>query len=164
MIPYGLYIVGARERDVRDHASGLNAFVATWVTQTSFKPPMVVMSVKANARSHRMILESGVFTLNVLGTGQKALATKFFKDLQIEQKGADEGTMSGVPYRVEPKTGCPVLPELPGWVACEVEGALEQGRTAAPDHTPILARVVDAGFRGPAEALTEKETGWQYGG
>ncbi len=165
MVPYGLYVVGARDRDVRDHASGINAFIGSWVTQTSFKPPMLVVAIKGDARSNRMIRDSGVFTLSVLGTGQKPLAQSFFKDLAIEQKSAEEGTMSGVPYRIEPRTGCPIFPDAPAWVACEVVAALDPlAPDARPDHTPFLARVVEAGYRGPEKPLAREETGWVYAG
>ena len=163
MIPYGLYLVGARDPGASDPATALNAFVGSWVTQTSFKPPMLVVCVRADSRSNRWIRESGALTLNVLGSHQKELAQRFFKDVVVEPASATEGTMSGVPYRIEPKTGCPVFPDAVAWVACEVEAVLDGG-DVVPDHTPFLVRVVDAGYRGPDKPLTKEETGWVYAG
>lgn len=160
MVPYGLYLVGARERVVRDPAKDLNAFVGSWVTQTSFKPPMLACAVKKDARSNQLIRDAGVFTLSILGAGQKAIAQSFFKDLAIAPDGRARGTMSGTRYEIEPVTGCPVFPDLPGWVACEVASAVD----AENDHTLFVARVVAAGHAGPAKPLTHDETGWIYAG
>ena len=38
-IPHGLFICGVREGDE------INGFTASWVTQGSFEPPLVVMAV-----------------------------------------------------------------------------------------------------------------------
>ena len=42
-IPHGLFICGVREGDE------VNGFTASWVTQGSFEPPMVVMGVRADS-------------------------------------------------------------------------------------------------------------------
>src|SRR5687768_5052178 len=83
MVPYGLYLMGVRRRDVHDLSKDLNAFVASWVTQVSFKPPMLVVGVKRDAHSNEMVREARVFTLNVLGHDQKDLAQRFFKDQPV---------------------------------------------------------------------------------
>ena len=43
--------------DVRDASTDLNAFIASWVTQVSFKPPMIVVGVKRDAHSNAMVKE-----------------------------------------------------------------------------------------------------------
>jgi flavin reductase (DIM6/NTAB) family NADH-FMN oxidoreductase RutF len=155
MIPYGLYVVGVRSKEVKDPASDLNAFIASWVTQVSFKPPMVALAVRRKSRSREMIRDSGVFTLNLLGEGQKAMAETFFKDLQIDEK-----KMSGVGYRVG-QTGAPVFPGLPAYLECQVEAFHEDGG----DHDVVVGRVVGAGYRPEADGmLTHHDAGWHYGG
>ena len=42
-IPHGLFVCGVRDGDE------VNGFTASWVTQGSFEPPLVVMGVRATA-------------------------------------------------------------------------------------------------------------------
>ena len=72
-IPHGLFICGVREGDE------VNGFTASWVTQGSFEPPLVVMSVKSDGSSHAIIDRTKLFSLNVLRSDQKDLAAVFFK-------------------------------------------------------------------------------------
>ena len=44
-IPHGLFICAVREGDE------INGFTASWVTQGSFTPPLVVMAVRADGSS-----------------------------------------------------------------------------------------------------------------
>ena len=55
MIPYGLFVLGARQRR--------QATVATvnWLTQASFKPPLVVVGIKADSTAHALVKESKNF-------------------------------------------------------------------------------------------------------
>ena len=59
-IPHGLFICGVRE------GNDVNGFTASWVTQGSFDPPLVVMAVKADGSSHGIIQRTNRFSLNVL--------------------------------------------------------------------------------------------------
>jgi len=163
MIPYGLYIVGAREADASPealragdalHQEKLNAFLASWVSQCSFKPPLVMMGIKGDSRSHRMLLESGVVTLNLLGEGQKDVAAKFFKDIKWQ-----DGTANGVPYTVG-ANGCPHFPDMPATLEARIVHHWSGG-----DHTVFVAEVTDAVHRKEgAKPLTHADTGWHYGG
>ena len=72
-IPHGLFICGVAEGDE------VNGFTASWVTQGSFEPPLVVMGVRADSTSNGMIKRTRRFSLNVLAADQKNLAATFFK-------------------------------------------------------------------------------------
>lgn len=149
MVPYALYLLGARRGD-QSHA-----YVVSWVTQTSFKPPMLVVCMGRGSHGFELVKETGRFTLNVLDSTHKDLAKRFFKDIEHAP-----GSMSGVAYEPGPKTGCPVFPELPAHVECEVDHIVEREN----DHAVVLARVVDAVHRRDAKPLTTAETGWHYAG
>jgi len=156
MVPYGLYLMGVRRAKVANVASDINAFIASWVTQTSFDPPMLVACVKRDGHSIEMLRESKVFTLNILKSDQKELATTFFKTLDVT-----ETTMSGVAYERGSKTGCPTFPELAGHVECEVKHIYEGDN----DHAVVVAEIVDAIQRDTeAKAMTHADTGWHYAG
>lgn len=155
MVPYALYLMGVRRKDVKDPATDLNAFVCSWVTQVSFKPPMIVVGIKRDAHSNEMVKESGVFTLNVLGSDQKELTQKFFKDLQVTPT-----EMSGVPYTLGEKTGCAVFPDTPAHIECVVRHVYD----GENDHSVVVAEIVDAKHRRDAQPLTHAVTGWHYAG
>ncbi|GCE16505.1 flavin reductase family protein [Dictyobacter kobayashii] len=65
---YGLYIIMSKEDEV------VNAFTANWLTQVSFEPPLIAVSIENDAKSLSMIQHSQTFTINVLKTGQRELA------------------------------------------------------------------------------------------
>ena len=88
-IPHGLFICGVAEGDQ------VNGFTASWVTQGSFEPPLVVMAVRAEATSNGMIRRSGRFSLNVLRADQKDLAAVFFKPQE-----AVGGRFDAAPFRL----------------------------------------------------------------
>lgn len=155
MVPYGLYLMGVRRAQVKDIATDINAFVASWVTQVSFKPPMLAVGVKRESHSNEMVKESRVFTLNILGSDQKDFAQTFFKDLQVT-----EDKMGGAPYERGAKTGCPIFPDTPAHVECEVVEVYD----GENDHSVVVAKVVDAVHRRDAAPLTHAETGWHYAG
>ena len=48
-IPHGLFICGVSD------GNEINGFTASWVTQGSFEPPLVVMAVRAEGSSHQII-------------------------------------------------------------------------------------------------------------
>ena len=100
MIPYGLYVLTAQVPNGRIAAATVN-----WVTQVSFKPPLVVVGVKVGSGPHAVIKETGVFALNVLGKAQQAAAFAFFKPVTPEGN-----TIGGEPFR----TAVPALRFLSG--------------------------------------------------
>lgn len=154
MVPYALYLLGARRRDVKS-ADDLHAYVVSWVAQCSFKPPMITVAMGRESHALQLVKESRVFTLNVLGHEQKEFAKKFFKDLE-----RTDGHFAGHAYTLGSKTGCPVFPELPATLECDVADIIEREN----DHAIVLARVVDAVHRHDARPLTHAETGWVYAG
>mgnify|MGYP001579184818 CR=1 FL=1 len=147
-IPHGIYVVG-----VKDGAQ-TNAFTATWLTQVSFTPPLVALGVKKDGGSFHMIQQGGVFSVNLLGKGQKALAEHFVKPASVVGK-----KLQGVGHRPG-KTGAPVLDDAIAYFECEVrEIASEAG-----DHAVVIGEVVEAGVHRDEPALSLADTGWHYGG
>ncbi|QNG26831.1 flavin reductase family protein [Synechococcus sp. HK01-R] len=146
-IPHGLFICGVAEGDT------INGFTASWVTQGSFEPPLVVMAVRADSTSNGMIQRTGRFSLNVLAANQKDLAAVFFKPQQ------------GVGGRFEAaalslgELGLPILSDALGAVECELVGQVAHG-----DHTVFVGEVKTAVLHRDGEALELSSTGWNYGG
>lgn len=146
-IVHGVYVVGVKQD------SKLNAFTATWITQVSFKPPLVVVGVSKDALSYQMIEASRVFVINFLGSDQKLLAQHFLKPAHL---GGNK--LEGVKFHLG-KTGAPILEEAVAYVECEVRDIHPGG-----DHAVVIGEVVEAGVHRDVDPLTLKGTGWQYGG
>src|SRR5438094_9135224 len=80
---YGLYAVScANEGEV-------NLFTANWLTQGSFEPPLLAVSVENISKSLPMILRSRKFTVNVFRSGERELAGKLGR-LALEDPDKDE--------------------------------------------------------------------------
>ncbi len=146
-IPHGLFICGVAEGEV------VNGFTASWVTQGSFEPPLVVMAVRADSTSNGMIQRTGRFSLNVLAADQKDLAAVFFKP----QNGVG-GRFEAAPFTPGPE-GLPILDDALGGVECTLVG-----QVAAGDHTVFVGKVISAVLHRDAAALELGSTGWNYGG
>src|SRR6266568_6306889 len=126
---YGLYIVSCADE------GEVNAFTANWLSQASFDPPLLMISVENASKSLPMILHSGVFTVNVLRSGSRELAGKLGKSA-VRQPDK----LAGIDYK-RGTNGCPILHEALAWVACKVLHTVSAG-----DSTLIVAEVVDTGM------------------
>ena len=144
---YGLYAVSCSDGDE------VNAFTANWLTQVSFDPPLLAVSVENASKSLPMILRSRVFTVNVLRSGARELAGKLGKSAL---KQPDK--LAGIGYDIG-ANGCPILHDALAWVACEVLHTAPAG-----DSTLIVAEVVDVGVQGEGQALTMAEAGFRHAG
>ena len=61
-IPYGLYVIGFHS----DGDGQMNAMAASWVTQCSFDPPLVMVAMRKPSRSYDLVKTGKVFSLNLL--------------------------------------------------------------------------------------------------
>lgn len=149
MFDHGLYIVGAGQGD----AAVANTI--TWLSQCSFSPPLIMTAVREEGRLHDLIIEQGVFAVNVVGKSQQEMVAAFFKPASVE---AD--AMNGYRFAAGPDTGAPLFVDCPAWFEARVRDVVKRG-----DHTVFVAEVIAAGVRDPqAQALTLRDTPWSYGG
>lgn len=144
---YGLYVVMCVDNNV------VNAFTANWLSQVSFEPLLLVLSVENDSKSLPMIVNSGKFTVNVLRSGQRELAGALGKSAV---KFPDK--LQNIPYTLN-ATGYPILQDALGWAACEVRQTMPAG-----DSTVVLAEVVDVGSLGEGQPLTMNEAGFKHAG
>ncbi len=129
MIPYGLYVLTAESEEGEVAAATVN-----WVTQASFKPPLVAVCVKADSGAHKIIKDSGMFALNILARDQQGTAFTFFKPAE-----RDGNMLSGEPFSRR-STGAPILEKAPAYLECKLVKTVEIG-----DHSVFVGEVVDAG-------------------
>ncbi len=148
LIPHALYVLACR-------VSGKTAVsTVSWVTQASFKPPLVVVGLKKDSLTFETVKEARSFTLNFLGKDQKDVAQKFFK--RAEPEGH---SIAGEDFLESPLYQHPIFPKMTGFLECKVLEIVDLG-----DHSVVVAEVREA-QSGPLEGpLLLSTTGWQYGG
>ncbi|HEX9036453.1 MAG TPA: flavin reductase family protein [Ktedonobacterales bacterium] len=147
LFTYGLYAVSVEARGER------NAFTANWLSQVSFDPPLVALSIENGSVSLPLARAAGRFVVNVYDANQRDLAGRLGKSLSRSPEKLAElafgATASGQPY----------LLDTLGWVEVTIE--IE---TPAGDSTLIVGRVVDAGVLRPGEPLTMRAAGFRHAG
>ncbi len=125
-IPSGVFVVTARSGD------RTNGMTAAWVTQVSFKPPMIAVAIAKERYTYDLISESGSFCLNTLPAGAEDLGKHFgFKS------GRKKDKFAGISHTLSAK-GIPILEGACACVECEVEKTCEAG-----DHTLFIGKVTD---------------------
>ncbi len=146
MFTYGLYVVMCADN------GEVNGFTANWLSQISFDPPLLVVSIENDAKTLPMIQHNRTFTVNVLRSGQRDLAGTLGKSaLKHPQK------MENIAYRLE--GNYPVLLDGLAWVACTLRQEIPAG-----DSTLVLADIVDAGVLAEGVPLTMNEAGFRHAG
>jgi flavin reductase (DIM6/NTAB) family NADH-FMN oxidoreductase RutF len=139
----GVYVVGVAAG--QQH----NAFTAAWVTQASFDPLLLALSINPHNASYEMLHAGGGFTVNVLKQGQLDLARRMGT-----RSGRDEDKLAGVRWRPG-RTGAPILEQALAYFDCELMGSQHAG-----DHELVLGRVVGGKILDPGAApLTYADTG-----
>jgi flavin reductase (DIM6/NTAB) family NADH-FMN oxidoreductase RutF len=144
-IPYGLVVLGSKGED------GAAAMVATWITQVSFKPPLVAAAIETGSSMRANIEKLGHFSVNLLPAGGKGVAKDFLKS-----HTAAGHRIHGHEF-VGAKNGSPFLAEAAAAIECRV---IERFKTG--DHLLFVGEVVDVVVNGEEDILTLKETGWKY--
>jgi flavin reductase (DIM6/NTAB) family NADH-FMN oxidoreductase RutF len=142
--------------DVLTSRSGerYGAATITWVSQTSFKPPLVTVALRKDGSVLECLVESRTAILHVLDKDQQHLAQKFFA--APEQSN---GKLNGESYRVG-KNGAPVLESINAYLECHAVEILQQ----LGDHALAILEVRDAVVNGDVKPLTVPDSPWQYGG
>jgi flavin reductase (DIM6/NTAB) family NADH-FMN oxidoreductase RutF len=149
MIPNALALVGSRS------GQDWNGMTASWITQMSMEPVLVGISVDNKAVTHRLITESGVFTINLWSPDDTRTFVKFSKPATKEDM-----TLNGRPIR-EGVSGAPIFEEAIAWFECEVRHTLDLGT-----HTLFAGEIVAAGLADeePGRAAAISDTTMKYGG
>ncbi len=131
-ITHGVYVISVAKD------SEQNAFTAAWVMQVSFVPPMVAFSINPGHYSYRLLKESGVCTINVLGQDQLAMAAHFGSP-GVKDK------MTKFRWQTR-KTSAPILSDTLAYFDCKLSHTADAG-----DHKIAVCEVV---------AAAELNTGW----
>ena len=138
-------------------ATAATGMTANWVTQVSFDPKLIAVSVEKEAFTHELIAAGGVFSVNVVDREDRAIVRKFTKPVEVDVAAH---TLNEFPYH-DGQTGAPVLDQALAFVECEVRQQVDVG-----EHTLFVGEVVDAGFQKAEDtaALRMEDTRMNYGG
>jgi flavin reductase (DIM6/NTAB) family NADH-FMN oxidoreductase RutF len=148
LLSNGVYVLTSRSED------SFGAATVTWVSQVSFKPPLIMAAVRRESNVFKCLEESRFAALHIVGNGQQEIARRFFFPTV-----ASCGAINGEPV-MEGKTSAPVLASLPAHIECQVERVVDTDG----DHALVILRAVEAECREQVRPLTIAETPWEYGG
>ena len=115
--------------DGRPKGLTANAFASV-----SAEPPMVLICVNRQARSHPLIARAGHFCVNILGLEQQSIAEKFASHEPVDPFDALAYTAA--------KTGSPVLDGTLAFLDCELAEEHSAGT-----HTVFIGTVLACGVR-----------------
>jgi len=150
-MPSGLYVIGSRDGDRR------NGMTANWVTQVSFDPKLVAVSVEKEAFTHELISAGRAFSINIVDREDRAIVRKFTKPVDVDL-GAH--TMNEFPFH-DGVSGAPILDQAVAYVDCRLADTVDVG-----GHSLFIGEVVDASFQKgeETEVLRMEDTRMNYGG
>jgi len=148
MFSNGIYILTSQSGELYGGAT------VTWVSQASFKPPLVMAAVRPASNVYRCLQESGIAALHVVSADQRDLAQRFFAPTHVA-----DGLFNEEPFTIG-KTGAPVLMNAPAYLECRVRNCVQ----TEGDHVVVVLEVVEAESRLAVQPLTVAESPWEYGG
>jgi flavin reductase (DIM6/NTAB) family NADH-FMN oxidoreductase RutF len=124
----GIYVIGVA------HGGRASAFTAAWLTQVSFDPLLVALSINPGHASFPLMKQSRAFSVSVIGRGRLDLAKHFGT-----RSGRDVDKLGGVRWHSSP-LGLPIVSEAAAWLDCRLTDAMSAG-----DHELVVARLTGGG-------------------
>jgi flavin reductase (DIM6/NTAB) family NADH-FMN oxidoreductase RutF len=125
-------------------AGNVSGFVASWITQVSFVPPLIVVAVNPLHYTYELIVNSNAFAVNILRKDQAWLVDLFGKS--SGRKG-QKFAMTGYDFG---STGSPILTNCLAFVDCNVMWTKEAG-----DHVLVVGSIAGAAITSDGETLQE---------
>ena len=149
LFTYGMYAVTAH------HADKNGVFLANWLSQCSFEPPMLMLAVEEDSSTLQLIRASGVFAVHVLATGQREYAGMLGKSSRTNPRKMDL-----VRWHPSAVTQNPILEDTLGYVECRVVSD-----SGAGDSVILVGEIIHAElFNNELAPLTMQETGFKHFG
>ena len=141
---YGVYLLTCRYEEVN------YGMIVSWVTQVSYDPPLVLVSVKNTRRVLPFIEKAKYFSLQVLENTQADMIASF-KIPNLEER------FSGLSYQIL-DTGVPVLTNVLAYVECKLKDIFTPG-----DHSLLIGEITSGeSFKDHGVPLTCGDLGKVY--
>jgi flavin reductase (DIM6/NTAB) family NADH-FMN oxidoreductase RutF len=147
-IPYGLYVVTTQDGDNR------SGFTVTWLSQVSFRPPLVAMAVAKGSQNHTAVRRAGFAAIHFLSKSSAEIADRFILPTR-RKPDKFEGLAVG-----KGATGAPVLEDAIG----VLEGRLVHQLETMGDHDLYVFEITNAILRRDEAILELRDTKMSYGG
>ncbi len=125
----------------------VSGFVASWITQVSFVPPLVMVAINPLHYSYELVTRSNAFALNLLRTDQAELVDWFGK-----RSGKSVDKLTATAYELG-TTGVPLLKDCLASIECTVMWTKEAG-----DHVIVVGRIVNAEIKSEGQPLQESRS------
>lgn len=125
-------------------AGNVSGFVASWITQVSFVPPLIMVAVNPLHYTYELIIKSNAFAVNVLRTDQAELVDVFGKS-----SGRKVAKFASAAYD-QRSTGSPILKDCLAFIDCNVMWTKEAG-----GHVLVVGSVASAAITSAGETLQE---------
>jgi flavin reductase (DIM6/NTAB) family NADH-FMN oxidoreductase RutF len=148
LLTNGIYVLTSRSQEA------FGAATITWVSQASFRPPLLMAAIRTDSSVYRCLAASRIAALHVLGKHQKQIAQKFFSPTR-----GGSSDLNGEPF-FEGKSGAPILENLPAHMELRVVDIREE----YGDHALVVFEVVEAVLLADVDPLTIPDSPWEYGG
>ncbi|MGH2442688.1 MAG: flavin reductase family protein [Chloroflexota bacterium] len=146
-LTYGLYALGTTQ------GAESNLATVNWLTQVSFEPSLVALSVENDSHSIEMLRTTGVFALSVFGSDQRELAGTLGKRWKLRPD-----KIEGARHRPG-VTGCPIVEDALAALECRVTGSIPAG-----DSTLFVGEIIHAEMLNQGAPLTMQEAGFRHAG
>ena len=146
---YGLYAVTAA------HEGERGVFTANWLSQASFDPPLVMLSVELDSSTLPLIRASCRFAVCPLRDDQKHLAGALGRP---KARAGDKFSMLDLVI-IETQSGPPALADSLGYVVCAILEEMKAG-----DSVVFLGEVIEARSFSEAPPLEMRAAGFRHAG
>ena len=127
LIGSSVTIVTSRSED----GTRLNGLAIAWLSQVSYNPPLVMISVGPERFTHDLIKTSGVFAISIMDESGMETA-RFFGSVS----GRNTDKFKDYKYFTK-QTGCPILNNATAYLDCKVVSSVTTG-----DHTVFIGEVL----------------------
>ncbi|AYD39538.1 flavin reductase family protein [Clostridium fermenticellae] len=108
----------------RDNNGKNNALAVAYCCNCSYDPPMIMVGIVPSRYSYKIIKETGIFVVNLVGNEQKEMF-----DYLGSHSGRDEDKFSKFNIKVEEglKVNAPLLADCPVNIECKVVNSIVTG-------------------------------------
>jgi flavin reductase (DIM6/NTAB) family NADH-FMN oxidoreductase RutF len=111
----------------------VSGFIASWITQVSFVPPLVMVAMNPLHYTYDLVTNSNAFAINILRADQAELVDLFGKN-----SGSKVDKFAKTLYELG-ITGSPIIKDCLAFIDCNIMWSKEAG-----DHIVVVGSIVDA--------------------
>src|SRR5258706_9696631 len=138
LLSNGVYVLTSRSED------RYGAATVTWVSQASFKPPLIMVAVRTESNVFKCLAESRSAVLHIVGDRQQEIARRFFFPTHVVCGTINRGAFMGG------RNGAAGLPNF----AAHIQWPPEPIVDTDGHHAVVILREVEAECPGQVRPVT----------